>query len=168
MNPRACVIATALTLCCSPALAAEDPESSPEDALRAVLAAHEEALNKHDIEGLLTLYAPGHQTVLMGTTAPERWVGGAEIADAYLQFFKDFNAGTVERDCPWMQVDASGDVGWITANCEYQDARAGEARRFVLNVTAVMQRLDGTWMLRTMHFSNPTGPLDAAGEFNDQ
>lgn len=171
MSQRAGVIATALTLCCAPTLVAAVPTAgaagSPEDAIRAVLAAHEQALNAHDIEALLLLYAPGQATVLMGTTAPERWLGGAEIADAYLKFFKDFDAGTVERDCPWMQIDTSGDIGWISAICEYQDSLAGQPRSFALNLTAVMQRLDDTWMLRTMHFSNPTGPLDAPGDTDD-
>lgn len=107
---------------------------------------------------LSTCYVPGDETVVMGTTAPERWVGKAQIGDAYQHFVEDFDAGTVERDCPWMQVETSGDVGWITANCEYQDSLEGVVRSFALNVTLVMQKLDGAWKLRTMHFSNPTAP----------
>jgi ketosteroid isomerase-like protein len=154
MTSKPFFIATALTLVCASAVAAPEPEAE----LREVLSAHEQALGSHDIDALMGLYAPGDETVVMGTTPPERWVGKAEIADAYQHFFEDFDAGTVERDCPWMQVEASGDVGWITANCEYQDSLKGESRSFALNVTVVMQKLDGAWKLRTMHFSNPTAP----------
>jgi uncharacterized protein (TIGR02246 family) len=154
MMNKSSLIAMALTLACASAAAAP----APEDAVREVLDAHEQALNKHDIDGLMALYAPGADTVVMGTTPPERWVGKAEIAEAYGHFFEDFDAGTVQRECPWMQVEASGDVGWITANCEYQDALDGKSRSFALNVTAVMQQREGAWKLRAMHFSNPTAP----------
>lgn len=154
MRTKICLIGTALTLVCGSALAASDAETE----LRAMLEAHEQAVDSHDLAGLMALYAPGDETVVMGTTSPERWVGQAQIADAYQHFFADFDAGTVERDCPWTQVDASGDVGWITANCEYQDSLAGVARNFALNVTAVVQKIDGAWKLRTMHFSNPVAP----------
>jgi uncharacterized protein (TIGR02246 family) len=154
MTSRSCSIAITLALVCASAVAAP----APEDELRAVLEAHERALSSHDIDTLMSLYAPGDDTLVMGTTPPERWVGKTQIADAYQHFFADFDAGTVERDCPWMQVAVSGDVGWIAANCEYQDSLKGQARDFALNVTVVMQRLDGAWKLRAMHFSNPTAP----------
>lgn len=155
MTSKSCFIATALTLVCASALAAPDPATE----VRELFAAHEQALNHHDLKGLMALYAPGDETVVMGTTPPERWVGEAQIADAYGHFFEDFDAGTITRDCPWMQPGISGDVGWISANCEYQDSLKGETRRFALNVSAVLQRLDGAWKLRTMHFSNPTAPM---------
>jgi ketosteroid isomerase-like protein len=154
MTSKPFFIATALTLVCASAVAA----SAPEAEMREVLSAHEQALGAHDLAGLMALYAPGDKTVVMGTTPPERWVGEAQIADAYRNFFADFDAGTMERDCPWMQIEVSGDVGWITANCEYTDSLKGESRSFALNVTVVMQNLDGAWKLRTMHFSNPTAP----------
>jgi ketosteroid isomerase-like protein len=154
MTSKPFFIATALTQACASAVAAPEPET----ALSEVLSAHEQALGSHDIDALMGLYAPGDETVVMGTTPPERWVGKAEIADAYQHFFEDFDAGTVERDCPWMQIGVSGDAGWITANCEYRDSLKGESRSFALNVTVVMQKLEGAWKLRTMHFSNPTAP----------
>ncbi len=159
MMTKICLTGTALALVCASAVAAAEPEVE----LREVLAAHEQALSDHDLDALMALYAPGDETVVMGTTTPERWVGETQIADAYRHFFEDFDAGTVERDCPWMQIGASGEVGWITANCAYEDSLAGQARSFALNVTVLMQKLDGAWKLRTMHFSNPTAPLDAAG-----
>ncbi|MBK5967226.1 MULTISPECIES: YybH family protein [Thiorhodovibrio] len=148
-------MAMALTLCSTPLLAADAPEAE----IRALFAAHEAALNGHELEALVALYAPGDQTVVMGTTTAERWVGAEQIADAYTHFFADFDAGSVERECPWMQAEASGDVGWISANCVYQDSLKGTERQFALNVTAVVQRLDGDWKLSAMHFSNPTAPL---------
>ncbi|NCA71057.1 MAG: hypothetical protein EOM91_13315 [Sphingobacteriia bacterium] len=110
MTSRSCSIAITLALFCASAVAAP----APEDELRAVLETHEQALSSHDMDTLMGLYAPGDEILVMGTTPPERWVGKAQIADAYQHFFADFDAGTVDRDCPWMQVAVSGGVGgWI-------------------------------------------------------
>jgi ketosteroid isomerase-like protein len=148
----------ALTLIGAVAVVAPAAAGEPETEVRELFAAHEQAVNGHDIKALMALYAPGDETVVMGTTPPERWVGETEIADAYGHIFEDFDAGTVQRDCPWMQIGTSGEAAWITANCEYQDSLDGKARSFALNLTGVLEKLDGAWKLRTMHFSNPTAP----------
>lgn len=106
----------------------------------------------------MALYAPGDQAVVMGTGPGELWVGSTEIADAYRHFFEDFDAGTVQRECSTVFSDISGDVGWISATCNYKDLKGDQARSFALNVTAVLQEQAGAWTLRTMHFSNETKP----------
>ncbi|NEX22476.1 nuclear transport factor 2 family protein [Thiorhodococcus mannitoliphagus] len=154
MTARSLFIGTALTLVCASALAAPEPAAE----VRELFSAHEQALNGHDLKGLMALYVPGDKTVVMGTTPGERWVGGEQIADAYQHFFADFDPGTIKRDCPWVLSDASGDIGWINATCEYQDSLKGVARTYALNVSAVLRKLDGAWKLQAMHFSNPTAP----------
>lgn len=150
------VLSLALVLSTSVAviLAADEPAAG----LREVFEAHEKAMNAHDLPGLMKLYAPGDQAVVMGTIPQERWVGAAEIENAYGHFFEDFDAGTVERDCPWLTSEVDGDVGWVTATCIYRDSKDGTAREFALNVSSVLQKMDGDWKLRAMHYSNPTAP----------
>lgn len=154
MTGKSCFVATALTLVCASALAAPEPAAE----VRALFSAHEQALDSHDLKGLMALYAPGDETLVMGTTPGERWIGHQQIADAYQHFFADFDAGTLKRDCPWVLGETSGDIGWLSATCDYQDSLKGVARRYALNVSVVLQKLDGAWKLRTMHFSNPTAP----------
>lgn len=136
------------------ALAAEQPAAG----LREVFDAHEKAFDAQDLAGVMKLYAPGDQTVVMGTSPGERWVGGAQIEDAYRHFFADFEPGTLKRSCPWVQGEISGDVGWLSATCDYQDSLKGATRAYALNVSVVLQKMDGAWKLRAMHFSNPTTP----------
>jgi uncharacterized protein (TIGR02246 family) len=154
MSSKTLVLAAALAAISLPALAEEDRLAQ----IRDVFAAHEKALDQHDLKGVMALYAPGDQTAVLGTGPGEQWVGGEQIEDAYRHFFADFDAGTVDRTCPWMLGNVSGDVGWISATCDYRDSLKDKPRTFALNVSAVLQKLDGAWKLRTMHFSNPTSP----------
>lgn len=154
MMSKILLLALALSTFGAGALAADKSPAG----LREVFEAHEKALNAHDLSGLMKLYAPGEQAVVMGTIPAERWVGSAQIEDAYRHFFEDFDAGTVQRDCPWVVSDLGGDVGWLSATCTYQDSLKGASRTFALNVSAVLQKMDGAWKLRAMHYSNPTAP----------
>ena len=105
----------------------------------------------------MKLYAPGEKTVVMGTGPGEVWVGSAQIEDAYKHFFADFDAGTVKRTCPWEVGEISGDVGWINATCDYHDSLKEKPRSFALNVSVVLEKHDGAWKIRAMHFSNLIG-----------
>jgi len=124
-------------------------------ALGEVFAAHEKALDDHDLTAVMALFAPGDRTVVLGTSPGEQWIGSQQIASAYQHFFADFDAGTLQRNCPWVLGDVSGDIGWLSATCEYQDSLKERPRNYALNVSAVLQKLDGAWKLRAMHFSNP-------------
>jgi ketosteroid isomerase-like protein len=97
-------------------------------------------------------------TPTKGTGPGERWIGSTQIEDAYRHFFADFDPGTLQRTCPWVLSDVSGDVGWLSATCDYQDSLKGVRRDYALNVSVVLQKTDGAWKLRAMHFSNLTAP----------
>jgi ketosteroid isomerase-like protein len=154
MIARPLLLAAALLATSVPALAAEEPAPG----LREVFEAHEKAFSSHDLAGVMKLYAPGDRTVMLGTGPGERWIGSAQIEDAYRHFFADFDPGTLQRMCPWVLSDVSGDVGWLSATCEYHDSLKGAHRAYALNVSVVLQKMDGAWKLRTMHFSNLTPP----------
>jgi ketosteroid isomerase-like protein len=160
MTSRMLLASVALCAAAAPALAAEGPAAQ----LREVFRAHETAFNAHDVQGVMKLYAPGDSTVVLGTGPGERWVGSAEIADAYRHFFADFDAGTLKRNCAWELPGVSGDVGWLSAMCSYQDSLKGVKREYSLNISVVLQKTDGTWQVCAMHFSNLTGPMTQAGE----
>jgi hypothetical protein len=66
-----------------------------------LLRKHDEALNQHNLEGLLSLYAPSPKTVMLGTGPGEKFQGKAEIKTAYTEIFKDFDKGTMTHSCYW-------------------------------------------------------------------
>jgi ketosteroid isomerase-like protein len=156
MKYRSLLLTTALSVTCCPLLAADQPG----DGIRGVFQAHEQAFNNHNLEGVLDLYVPGDKTVVMGTGPGEVWVGKDQIASAYKHFFADFDAGSLKRDCPWELGGVAGDVGWLNATCNYQDSLKDKSRAYTLNISVVLQKLDGAWMLRAMHFSNLTSGTD--------
>ena len=44
----------------------------------ALLQQHDEAMNKHDMAGIVALYAPGNETLILGTGPGERYQDPAE------------------------------------------------------------------------------------------
>src|SRR5262245_18443464 len=64
-----------------------------------LLRKHDEALNQHDLDGLMALYSSNPKTVLIGTGPGEKFQGIAEIRNAYTEMFKDFDKGTLNHNC---------------------------------------------------------------------
>jgi hypothetical protein len=76
-----------------------------------ILKKHDEALNQHNLGGLLALYSPSPKTVLLGTGPGEKYQGKAEIKTAYTEIFKDFDKGTMTHSCYWR--DGGGSGSWV-------------------------------------------------------
>ena len=119
---------------------------------------HDKALSQQDLEVVLATYAPTGEIVLMGTGPGEIWVGKEQIQSAYEHFFADFDKGTFVSDCGWKSGDVQDDMGWIMAVCKCTDSKDGKTREYGLNVSGTLQKIDGKWYFRAMHFSNLTGP----------
>ena len=76
---------------CAPACLAHAQRSSTRADVAEMLKKHDEALNQHNLEGVLALYAPSPKTVMLGTGPGEKYQGKAEIKTAYTEIFKDFD-----------------------------------------------------------------------------
>jgi uncharacterized protein (TIGR02246 family) len=124
----------------------------------ALLEKHDEALNQHDLDAILALFAPGEKTTMIGTGPGERWVGKDEIRAAYTEFLKEFDKGSLAHRCDWKTGDVKGDVAWGAAMCTMADALDERKRSFDLNVTAVAEKQGGRWLFRALHFSNLIAP----------
>jgi hypothetical protein len=122
-----------------------------------LLDAHDEALNRHNLEGVLALFVPGPKTVLLGTGPGERYQGADEIRAAYKEFFKDFDEGTLKHSCYWKEGGANGNVVWGAAMCKFSDSVVAKQREYEMNVSAVAEKRGGKWQFVMLHFSNLTG-----------
>ena len=122
-----------------------------------LLKRHDEALKQHDLAGVMQLFAPGANTVVMGTGPGERYQGLPEIRTAYTEFFKDFDQGTLDTNCYWKDGASAGTVAWGAAMCKISDSLGGKKREYELNVSAVMEKQGSRWLFRLLHFSNLTG-----------
>jgi hypothetical protein len=100
-----------ITLCLgAPVGLAHAQGSSTRADIAALLKKHDEALNQHNLEGVLALYAPGPKTVMLGTGPGEKFQSKGEIKAAYTQIFKDFDRGTLTHTCYWKDGGGSGNV----------------------------------------------------------
>lgn len=125
--------------------------------IAAVLQKHDEALNQHDLEGVMSVFAPTDKTVVMGTGPGEKWQGKDEIKAAYTEIFKDFDKGTATHDCSWRTGEIAGATAWIASMCKFADAKGGQKREYELNVSGVLRKIGGKWYFQSLHFSNLTG-----------
>jgi uncharacterized protein (TIGR02246 family) len=136
----------------------QSPDTAKVTEIAATLHKHDQAMNQQDLDAVMSLYAPEGNTVMLGTGPGENWVGKDEIRDAYTHFFQDYDKGTLASDCFWKTGDVEGNTAWLTAMCKMGDSKKGKKREYGLNVSAVLEKQGSDWLIRSMHFSNLTGP----------
>lgn len=138
-------------------VSAKDDASSIDPELHALLTKYHTALTNQDLAAVVSTYAPGSDTVLLGTGPGERWLGQQEIKDAYEHFFADYDRGTLTIDCSSKASGIKGNLAWLAAVCDFTDSLKGKKREYGVNLTAVAEKQDSAWRFRTFHFSNLTG-----------
>jgi ketosteroid isomerase-like protein len=143
------VLATGITL-------AQAADEELEKAVAAAWKAQDKALSEHDVDAVMATWIDAEDSVLLGTGPGERWVGMAEIREAFDNIIKDFDPYTMESVCGWHVIGAQGDTAWGLAECDFSDSLAGTKREFPLNVSAVLVKQDDAWKFRALHFSTLT------------
>lgn len=137
--------------------AASKPERDPKviEEIRGTLAQHDKALGEKNLNALMATFIDDPDTVVLGTSNGERWVGPENIRNAYTEIFKDYDPNTLDAKCDWKTGQYIGDLAWMAATCQAQDSLKGKARKYELNVTAAMLKQDGKWRFAMLHMSNP-------------
>jgi uncharacterized protein (TIGR02246 family) len=136
---------------------AQQPSAGATAAIKSVLRTHDKAFNDHDLSTIMGLYSQQPNTLLLGTGPGERWVGKAEIQDAYKHFFADFDKGSLTTNCTWTTGEIKGPMAWLAAMCQVTDYLKNMKREYALNLSIVLEQEDGAWHFRAMHFSNLAG-----------
>jgi uncharacterized protein (TIGR02246 family) len=131
-----------------------DATAGPQAEVQAAIAAYSRAISEKDIDACLAAYAPGPNSLMLGTGPGERWVGPEEIRSAHEEFFKDFDTETSKPT--WRMVQVSGDIAWMAGMSEVVDYDKNVKNEFFLNVSGVLQKIDGKWRIVQFHFSNRT------------
>jgi ketosteroid isomerase-like protein len=161
MNRRQSIITglagvTAVAGLTSKAPAAEPKAGNPEqEAIRAVLRAHDDALTNHDLKGVLATMTP--KTVIMGCGPGEIWSGTAEIKDAYQHFFEGFDKGHQVFHYNFRFGGLSSEMGWLGVSGEISGQKDGKPVAFPINISVAMEKSGGSWRIALLHFSNLTG-----------
>src|SRR5262245_57623782 len=122
-----------------------------------LLKKHDEALNQHNLAGLLALYASSPKTGLLGTYEREKDDAKEQTKAAHTEIFKDLDKGTMTHSWYWKEGGGSGNMVWGAAMCKLSDAKGEKKREYELNVSTVMQKQGGKWQLVLLHYSNVVG-----------
>ncbi len=140
-----------------PAPTVSKPERDPKiiEEIRGTLAQHDKALAEKNLNALMDTFINDPETVVLGTSNGERWVGTENIRNAYTEILKDYDANTLEAKCDWKTGQHLSDLAWLAATCQAQDSLKGKTRKYELNVTAAMLKQDGKWRFAMLHMSNP-------------
>lgn len=131
------------------------------DEIRAVLVAHDKALNDKNVDAIMETFSIDPTTVMMGTGSEERWMGPQEIKAAYTEIVKDYDAGTLDCNCQdWKTAgaDEGGTMAWLAATCACKDSLAGKPREYKLNASATVAKQNGKWRFVVLHMSNAFQP----------
>jgi uncharacterized protein (TIGR02246 family) len=131
------------------------------DEIRAVLAAHDKALNDKNLDALMATFSADASTVVLGTGSEEHWMGPQEIRAAYTEMFKDYDAGTLVTDCgQWKSggADDAGTMAWLAATCNCKDSLKGKSRDYKMNVTGTVEKQNNKWVFVSLHMSNAIEP----------
>lgn len=137
---------------------AQGPDPKTVAEIKEVIERHDKALGEKNLTALMETFAPGPNTVVLGTGPGERWVGPDEIREAYTEIFKNYDAGTLQVTNTWRSGAADGNVAWIAAQAHCVEYLKNEKREYGLNVTATLVKRDAKWQIVSLHMSNPTGP----------
>jgi len=141
------------------ACATQAPETDNSmEQIKAMLTQHDDAVNEHNLKGVMALFADDPAIVMMGTGPGEFWKGKADVESAYQQLFKDFKAGSLKHQCPDASIGQQGEFAWLIASCNIQDVSpdGSQKREYGLNVSAVLKKGKEGWKFQTLHFSNLT------------
>lgn len=160
MSKKSVFLAAALgCIVAAPLGAAESPKSDPViEEIKTVLRQHDEAVNKQDFKAVMGFYADNPDVALMGAGPADFWKGKVAIEESYKAFFKDFKAGSLKHECPDASGGHDGNIAWLVASCNMQDATSdGQTRDYVLNISGVMKKEKGAWRIQTLHFATLTG-----------
>lgn len=125
---------------------------------KALLMAHDKALNDQNIDGVMATFSTDPKVVLLGTGAGERFLGPEAIKNAYTEILKDYDKGTFEPGCAWKEggMDEGGKMAWFAATCNAKDSKNGVKREYVLNVSATAVKQEAGWKFILLHMSNAT------------
>ena len=128
--------------------------SAAANELLSLLNQHDDSLSQKNLEVLMTLYADGKNTVMMGTGPGEKFEGKEAIRSAFETITNDYDKGSLSHTCSWKTGGINGDMAWLAAMCQMTDTAKKKKRQYDLNVSVVFEKVSGKWLIRSMHYSN--------------
>lgn len=161
MNSSRLVLAAVMLLL--PALAWNQTATAPHSAknndeaeIRALLDRWAKAFDAHDIEGIMSNYAPGDAVVAYDISPPLQYKGKEAYRKDYLEFLAQYD-GPIHVEYRDMRILSSGDVGFVHSLERFSGKlKTGQQSDMWLRYTGGLRKIDGKWLIVHDHVSVPT------------
>lgn len=137
-------------------------DAKTEAEVMAVINRYNEAYAKRDVDGVLALFAPDPDVVIIGTGQDEKRIGLAEMR---AQLERDFaQSEAISIKVGWHSVSRAGSVAWVAADCIARvKMPGGRGMSLSARATFVLEQRAGRWLIVQSHASVP-----AAGQSKGQ
>jgi uncharacterized protein (TIGR02246 family) len=137
----------------------KDPDTaitnSDEVEIRALYDRWAKVFEAHDIEGIMSLYAPGDAVIAYDVGPPLQFKGKDAYRKDYAEFLAQYD-GPIHVEFRDMRVLSSGDVGFVHA-LEWFTGKLknGQQSDLWLRATSGVRKVNGKWLIVHDHVSVP-------------
>jgi len=130
----------------------------------AVMNRYKEAYSRRDVDGVLALFAPDPDMVIIGTGQDEKRIGPAELRAQLERDFAQSEAVSIEFG--WHSVSQADLVAWVAADCVAQVKMTdGQEMSLQARATLVLEQRADKWFIVQWHGSLPTAEQDEGQSF---
>jgi uncharacterized protein (TIGR02246 family) len=113
------------------------------------------AFEAHDIEGIMSVYAPGDAVISYDIAPPLQYQGKDAYRKDYLEFLAQYD-GPIHVEYRDMRILSSGDVGFLHALERLTGKlKNGQQSDMWLRATSGVRKINGKWLIVHDHISVP-------------
>ena len=113
------------------------------------------AFEARDIDGIMSVYAPGDAVIAYDIVAPLQYKGKDAYRKDYLDFLSQYD-GPIHVEYRDMRILSSGDLGIIHAIERMTGKlKSGQPSDLWLRATSAVQKINGKWLIVHDHISVP-------------
>jgi uncharacterized protein (TIGR02246 family) len=114
-----------------------------------------QAFEVRDIDGIMSVYAPGDEVVAYDVVPPLQYKGKDAYRKDYLEFLAQYD-GPIHVEYRDMRIMSSGDVGLIHALERFTGKlKTGQPSDMWLRATSGLRKIEGKWVIAHDHVSVP-------------
>jgi ketosteroid isomerase-like protein len=110
-----------------------------------------EAYKKHDLQGVLSFWAPDPDVLVIGLGAEKKSAGLAQFGESLKQDWAQSEVMAI--NVKGFAVSASELVSWVTADITFHGRKSGEEFDLPGCLTGVLEKRYGKWLWAQLHFS---------------
>jgi uncharacterized protein (TIGR02246 family) len=129
--------------------------NSDEAEIRALYDRWAKVFEAHDIEGIMSLYAPGDAVIAYDLVPPLQYKGKEAYRKDYVEFLAQYD-GPIHVEFRDMRILSSGDLGLAHGLERFTGKlKNGQQSDLWLRATSVTRKMNGKWLIVHDHVSVP-------------